>query len=459
MTDTTLGAWNARVAEAPVAEVERLIGAGALVVVSPHPDDETIACSGLVLGAVRLGRPVGLVALTDGGHSHPGSREYPPQRLATIRVEEQRQALAQLGCTPAAELRLGLPDGASGRDPAFPAAVELVIELCRRLGATALAAPHPDDPHPDHHAAAALALEVRRALPSLRILFYEVWTRRLPPETPFRDAGLTPFRVATDPALKARALDEHASQLGRVVRDDPQGFVLPPWFLRALDTPMEWVSWLAMPGAVPAPEHFARLYADDGDPWHARSSAYEAEKREAAVRLLGSRRYERALEAGCGEGHLTAALVQTGVARSGLGVDREPAIVERAARRYGETGAAFRVGSLPDDLPDGPFDLVVFSEVLYFLDEDTLGKLARRLPALLTEGADLLLVSYLGPTDTPLPGREAADFLVASLGSRVTCQEIRETPDYRMERLEWRPASGEAPADDAAGRTGASGIA
>lgn len=451
----TLGAWRDRMAAAPVADPARLIGDGALVVLSPHPDDETIGCSALLLAAGRLGQGVGLVALTDGDASHPNSKLFPPARLAAIRAAEQREAVERLGCDAAEWLRLALPDGASGRDARFGAAVDEAAALCERLGATALAAPHPDDPHPDHHAAAAMALEIRRRRPGLRILFYEVWSRRLARDAPFRQGDLTPFRLRTDVAAKRAALDRHSSQLGRVVGDDPGGFVLPDWFLRAQDDPLEVVSWLAMPGALPEPEHFARLYAGGGDPWHVRSSPYEIGKREAAVRLLAGRRHRRALEAGCGEGHLTAALVREGIAEEAVGFDREPVIVRRAAAMGWGERVRFEVGSMPDGMPEGRFDLAVLSEVLYFLDEEKLQALARNLAKRLEPGATLLVVSYLGPTDTPLGGREASDLFLACLGERAVPVSSLQTTDYRIHRLEWRPERAEARADAGADPNGA----
>jgi LmbE family N-acetylglucosaminyl deacetylase len=382
----TLGDWRRQLAAAPEVDGERLLGPGALVVLSPHPDDETIGCSGLILAAARLGRPVGIVALTDGEGSHPNSVAVPPARLAAIRAEEQRAAMAALGHASAEWLRLGLPDGASGRDARFAAVATEIAAFCKRIGASALTAPHPDDPHPDHHAAAALAMAVRRSLPDLRIIFYEVWSRRLDDDVPFRSEELTPFRVRTDVDLKRLALECHASQLGRVVRDDPSGFVLQAWFLQAMDVPVETASWLHMPGEVPGPDHFANLYANGGDPWHVRSSTYERNKRAAAVELLATRRYTRMLEAGCGEGHLTAAILHAGIAREALAFDRDPTIVTRAGAMGWGNGATFVEGAMPHAIPDGRFDLLVLSEVLYFLREPDLVRLGTALKERLMAG-------------------------------------------------------------------------
>lgn len=454
MSARTAGAWNAAMAVAPVAPAERLVGPGGLVVLSPHPDDETLGASALLGAASRLGRRIGLVALTDGEGSHRASRLFPPKRLAGIRQAEQAAAMAALGCEDAQILRLSLPDGASGRDPGFADAAARIADLCDRLGATALVAPHADDPHPDHHAAAELARRVRVRRPRLRLLCYEVWSRRLAPGEPFGGAGLTPFRVPADLGRKRAAIASHRSQLGAVVTDDPEGFVLPAWFLAAQDDPLERYSWSALPGRVPDAGHFARLYADDGDPWHVRSSDYEARKREASVAILAGRHYRNALEAGCGEGFLTRALAGSGIVDRITGFDREPSIVERAERQGDTAAASFTTGSMPDAIPPGFFDLVVLSEVLYFLAEADLAALAETLRGRMRPGAHILLVSYLGPTDTPLAGRDAADFFVACFGAEMRLLKASETPDYRIELLERWPWRAEAPAEDDEDRTG-----
>ena len=448
MSSPTIGSWNAAVAASPIVSAERLIGPGGLVVLSPHPDDETLGASALVIAAGRLHRQVGLVAVTDGDASHPGSRLHPPARMTALREAEQDAALHSMGCPSAEVIRLRLPDGAAGRDPRFAAAADEIAALCRRIGATALTAPHPDDPHPDHHATAALALAVRARLPELRILFYEVWSRRLPADTPFGFDRLTPFRVRTEVEVKRQAIQCHASQLGRVVSDDPNGFVLPPWFLDAQEDALERYAWLAMPGEVPGAAHFNALYADGGDPWHAKSSPYEADKRRASIGTLAGRSFARVLDVGCGEGILARELLAAGVAEAVVGFDGEPAIIERAVAQA-IPGASFVAGRLPDTLPPGKFDLVVFSEVLYFLDEAKLLSLCGLLSSRLAPGASLLIVSYLGPTDTPLAGRAAADFFLACLGEAATPVSSVETPDYRIEHLEWHGASREVPADDA----------
>ncbi|WAP66743.1 PIG-L family deacetylase [Jiella pelagia] len=163
----TYADWIGRCAAAPDTEARRLVGTGGLVVLSPHPDDETFGASALLQEAGRTGRAVGIVAVTDGEASHPGSRSVSRQMLAGIRRAEHEAAVKALGVGEARFLRLQLPDGGSGRDPRFREAAQRVAQFCDAIGASTLSAPHPDDPHPDHHATAALAEAVREPPPAL----------------------------------------------------------------------------------------------------------------------------------------------------------------------------------------------------------------------------------------------------------------------------------------------------
>ena len=62
------------------------------IVVAPHPDDESLACGGLIADACRQGLRGKVVIVSDGVGSHPNSKAYPPDRLRALREEEARRA-------------------------------------------------------------------------------------------------------------------------------------------------------------------------------------------------------------------------------------------------------------------------------------------------------------------------------------------------------------------------------
>ena len=112
---TAADAWPGDAGLASVAEagVVDLVPPGALlVVVTPHPKDESLACGGLLqlLGARPDARTPLLVAVTNGEASHSGSADWPRERLRAVRPQETLAALACLG-RAAVMLRLGIADG------------------------------------------------------------------------------------------------------------------------------------------------------------------------------------------------------------------------------------------------------------------------------------------------------------------------------------------------------------
>ena len=145
--------------------------AGRVVVVAPHPDDETLGAGGtLAAWAAGGGLDVTVVAVTDGEASHPGSPTVGPAELAGRRHEERRRALAALGLPDAAVVRAGLPDGDVA---AHRGALADLLDEYLRPGDTLLA-PVPGDGHPDHDAVAVVA-DAAAARHGLARWHYAVW--------------------------------------------------------------------------------------------------------------------------------------------------------------------------------------------------------------------------------------------------------------------------------------------
>ncbi|UWQ19968.1 PIG-L deacetylase family protein [Jannaschia sp. W003] len=212
-----------------------------VLVLAPHADDESLGC-GLLLSEIwRGGGAAHVACLTDGAASHPNSRSHPPARMARLREEEMARAVGLLGGTPGDVTFLGLPDAALHRvhGPGADLARD-VTALVDRLDAGTLVAPSPLDPHCDHEAGALAARAVAAGRPGLRLLFYPVWSRwTAPGRVAPVPAGTRPFRWSRGRRHDKRAaIYAHASQMGRVVRDDPDGFAMPEGFAEAfVDAP------------------------------------------------------------------------------------------------------------------------------------------------------------------------------------------------------------------------------
>lgn len=94
----------------------------------------------------------------------------------------------------------------------------------------------------------------------------------------------------------------------------------------------------------------------------------------------------------------------------------------------------FERRQIPADWPPGAFDLIVFSEVLYYLDHPTIEHTAELAIAALQPGGSILLVHYLGETDYPTTGDEAAETFIAT--SRLAPVLQFRNEEYRVDRLD-----------------------
>lgn len=231
----------ARMRALTFATPDVLIGAGAPLILAPHPDDESLGCGGLIAACCAMGRPPIVVVLTDGARSHPGSAAFPPARLVALRAAETRAAVAALGLAPSRLHFMGLPDGeVPRRGPALEGAAAALAAIARDSGVGTILATWEHDPHADHVAAHAIASRAA-ALAGARLLSYPVWGWALPPRRRLEAGVIAGARLditAQRPA-KRRAIAAHASQHGAIVADDPRGFRLPATLLAALDQPFE----------------------------------------------------------------------------------------------------------------------------------------------------------------------------------------------------------------------------
>ena len=243
-----------------------------LLVVAPHPDDESLCCAGVIQRARAAGARVAIVWLTSGDafeldamlveHSlHPGPRGL--ERLAYERMAEARAAAGLLGVPAADEFFLGYPDRGlnhlladcyfqsyrsryTGAE-AVPYAEALapgaayqgrnlerdLTAVIARVRPTLVLAPTPLDAHPDHRATAEFVIRVLGARGMLADAAWWIvhvthhrptahhWPapRGLHPELPLEPPHFAalPWQSWTlrdgEPAGKERALRAHRTQM------------------------------------------------------------------------------------------------------------------------------------------------------------------------------------------------------------------------------------------------------
>jgi LmbE family N-acetylglucosaminyl deacetylase len=135
---------------------------------------------------------------------------------------------------------LGQPDCHAPHpgDDGFDAVVTRIRDVARDFGCDRILATWEYDPHCDHLAACHIAAEaVRRS--DLLLMAFPVWGWTL--ENELTTASVRGFRldISGVQVLKRRAIQAHASQLGRLITDDPAGFALPDTLLAVAAAPFE----------------------------------------------------------------------------------------------------------------------------------------------------------------------------------------------------------------------------
>ena len=159
--------------------------------------------------------------------------------------------------------------------------------------------------------------------------------------------------------------------------------------------------------------YFDQMYAAAGDPWGLATRWYEARKYALSLALLPERHYRDAFEPGCSVGVLTGMLA----ARCDrlLAWDASDAAIRAAsARTAALPNVSVRRGAIPGDWPPGQFDLIVFSEVLYYFSGAELDRVLDRGVASLRPGGSLLAVHWRHPVaDYPRSGDDVHHVLAA----------------------------------------------
>mgnify|MGYP000548420414 CR=1 FL=1 len=212
-TDTPPG----KAASAVVTAEDRLL------VLAPHPDDETLATGTLLQRAVTAGASVRVAFVTSGDNNpwaqraverrwHIGERER--LRFGRLREGEALAALGELGVPPALATFLRFPDqGLTELLLRSPEAIlAALVGLLAEVRPTLVAYPSLADLHPDHSALGVLLRVALRWAPAgvlprqLGFLVHHPALHRLP------GAAVSLPRTASEAAAARRAVAAHRSQ-------------------------------------------------------------------------------------------------------------------------------------------------------------------------------------------------------------------------------------------------------
>jgi predicted TPR repeat methyltransferase len=181
-------------------------------------------------------------------------------------------------------------------------------------------------------------------------------------------------------------------------------------------------------------EYFEGLYAESDDPWNFATSEYERTKYARTLTVLGERRFRRALEAGASIGVFTEMLADR--CDELLAVDvSERAVAEARRRLSGREHVTVERRTLPEEMPGGPFDLIVASEVLYYFPREEMLALLEGFERELAPGGSLLAVHWRRETKTyPMQGDEVHELLAQN--TRLHSKETIIEQDYRLDLYE-----------------------
>lgn len=165
--------------------------------------------------------------------------------------------------------------------------------------------------------------------------------------------------------------------------------------------------------------YFDRIYAASADPWQLQERWYERRKFAITLALLPHPRYRHAFEPGCSVGVLTEQLARR--CDHVTATDIVPAALDATHRRLSQAGGRRRVTllrrSLDEAWPSTDFDLLVLSEVGYYLNASALrGMLDRELPRL-TNAATVVAAHWRHRVpDYPMTGDHTNDVIAATPG-------------------------------------------
>lgn len=122
-----------------------------------------------------------------------------------------------------------------------------------------------------------------------------------------------------------------------------------------------------------------------------------------------------------------------------LALDVASAPLIKAQRRCaGRPNVRFEQMTVPTQWPNGTFDLVLLSEVVYYLCVNDVARLASHVAKSLRPRRDVVLVHWTRETDYPLGGDEAAELFIAAMSGATRVVRGDRYPDFRLDVLRRR---------------------
>lgn len=228
-----------------MAEDPCRLAATNILVIAPHPDDESLGCGGLISKLAADRRRFCTLFVTDGSASHLGSAKWSRRALTVQRECEAKKALCRLGIGDHPRKFLRLSDSAMP-----PVSSEEWRSALGELGSV-LETFRPDlallpwrrDPHCDHRDLWRLITEaIRQGAFTPMTLEYTIWLDEYGVAEDYpRPDETRPvvFNISSEVDNKHAAIAAHQSQTTDLIDDDPNGFRLSAKTITRLTSPCE----------------------------------------------------------------------------------------------------------------------------------------------------------------------------------------------------------------------------
>jgi SAM-dependent methyltransferase len=183
-------------------------------------------------------------------------------------------------------------------------------------------------------------------------------------------------------------------------------------------------------------DDFEARYSADSDPWRYETSDYERNKYQATLAACGPGPFSSAIELGGSIGVFSSLLARR--CTSLVTLDFSPTAVRLARKRLASLdNVQALIGRIPEDLPSGRFDLVVASEVLYYLTKAELDATVEWIGSALRRGGRLVCVHWRRPGPERPLSAEAVHATVDE-ASTLIWMKSDSTDDYLLDILERR---------------------
>ncbi len=183
-------------------------------------------------------------------------------------------------------------------------------------------------------------------------------------------------------------------------------------------------------------QYFDDVYRANTDPWNFEGSNYEKQKYAATIASLPKKRYKNIFEIGCSIGVLTSLLARHSSHLLAVDAAEAPLIVARQ-RLKNLTGIDIKKMAVPQEFPSEGFELIVLSEVAYYLNDKDLSTLRDKIVKQLLDGGHLVMVHWTPVVhDYPQTGDAVHDYFMELNDAGLKHLHHEKHDTYRLDVFE-----------------------